>query len=187
MSDTASLHNHFLIAMPALADPNFAHTVTYMCEHNEEGALGIIINRPLELTLGEVLSHMQIEASASVDTTVPVFFGGPVQPERGFILHSPPGEWSSSLSITDDIALTTSRDVITAIAHGEGPKRFLLALGYAGWGAGQLEQEMADNAWLSGPADPRLLFEAPVEERWEAAAALLGIDLHLLSSEAGHA
>jgi len=187
MSEPASLRNHFLIAMPALADPNFAHTVTFLCEHNEEGALGIIFNRPLELTLGEVLAHMQIEPSASVDISVPVFFGGPVQPERGFVLHSPPGEWSSSLSITEDIALTTSRDVITAIAHGEGPKHYLLALGYAGWGGGQLEHEMADNAWLSGPADPRLLFETPVEERWEAAAALLGIDLHLLSSETGHA
>lgn len=187
MSEPASLRNHFLIAMPALDDPNFAHTVTYMCEHNEEGSLGIIVNRPLELTLGEVLAHMQIEPSASVDVSAPIYFGGPVQPERGFVLHSPPGEWSSSLSITDGIALTTSRDVITAIAHGEGPKHYLLALGYAGWGGGQLEQEIVDNAWLSGPADPHLVFETPVEERWEAAAALLGIDLHLLSSEAGHA
>ncbi len=188
MSDDApSLRNHFLIAMPTLADPNFSHTVTYICEHNEEGALGIVINRPMDLTLGEVLDHMEIQPSEHVDVTTPVYVGGPVQSERGFVLHTPAGAWNSSLSVTDDIALTTSRDVITAVAHGEGPRKYLLALGYAGWGAGQLEHEISQNAWLSGPADNRILFELPVEERWEAAAALLGVDLNLLSSEAGHA
>ncbi len=187
MSDDApSLRNHFLIAMPTLADPNFSHTVTYICDHGEEGALGIIVNRPLEVTLGEVLQNLEIEPGEHVDTEQPVFTGGPVHTERGFVLHTPPGAWSSSLDITDQIALTTSRDILAAIGHGEGPKQFLLALGYAGWGAGQLEKEMAENAWLSGPADPHILFSLPVEERWEAAAALLGVDLHLLSSDAGH-
>lgn len=187
MTDTAYLRNHFLIAMPQLADPNFSHTVTYICEHNEEGALGIVINRPMDVSLGDVLQHMKIQAGERVDTAAPIYSGGPVQPERGFVLHRPVGAWTSSLPITDDIALTTSRDIMTAIGHGEGPKQFLLALGYAGWGAGQLEQEMADNAWLSGPADPGILFELPVEERWGAAAALIGVDLTLLSSETGHA
>ncbi|MEW6646712.1 MAG: YqgE/AlgH family protein [Pseudomonadota bacterium] len=187
MTETASLRNHFLIAMPQLADPNFSHTVTYICEHNAEGALGIVINRPLDLTLGEVLQHMQIEPGERVDTAAPVFSGGPVQTERGFVLHRPVGAWTSTLPVTADIALTTSRDIMNAIGHGEGPQQFLLALGYAGWGAGQLEQEITQNAWLSGPADPAILFDLPVEERWGAAAALIGVDLTLLSSEAGHA
>ncbi len=187
MTETPSLRNHFLIAMPALADPNFAHTVTYICEHNPEGALGIVINRPMDISLGDVLNHMKIQPGEHVDTAVPVYTGGPVQPERGFVLHQPTGAWTSSLPITDDIALTTSRDIMTAIGHGEGPRQFLLALGYAGWGAGQLEQEIIDNAWLSGPADPAILFDLPVEERWAAAAALIGVDLTLLSSETGHA
>ncbi|WP_127474700.1 YqgE/AlgH family protein [Sulfurivermis fontis] len=187
MTETASLRNHFLIAMPQLADPNFSHTVTYICEHNAEGSLGIVINRPLEITLGDVLQHMQIAPDARVDTAAPVFSGGPVQPERGFVLHRPVGAWTSSLPVTADIALTTSRDIMAAIGQGTGPQQFLLALGYAGWGAGQLEQEIAQNAWLSGPADPAILFELPVEERWGAAAALIGVDLTLLSSEAGHA
>ena len=187
MDKTESLTNHFLIAMPTLADPNFVHTVTYVCEHNENGAMGIVINRPLELALDDVLGHMEIQASASVDATEPVFSGGPVQPEHGFVVHSPVGVWDSSMRITEEIAVTTSRDILAAIAHGEGPKEHLVALGYAGWGAGQLEQEMGDNAWLSGPADRRILFETPVEERWSAAAALLGVDLRLLSNEIGHA
>ncbi|PKM43678.1 MAG: YqgE/AlgH family protein [Gammaproteobacteria bacterium HGW-Gammaproteobacteria-1] len=187
MTETSYLRNHFLIAMPTLADPNFAHTVTYICEHNAEGALGIVINRPMSITLGDVLQHMQIQPGALVDTDTAIFTGGPVQPERGFVLHRPAGAWTSSLGITDDIALTTSRDIMTAIGHGEGPQQFLLALGYAGWGAGQLEQEIVDNAWLSGPADPAILFDLPVEERWAAAAALIGVDLTLLSSETGHA
>jgi len=187
MNDTASLRNHFLIAMPQLADPNFSHTVTYICEHNAEGALGIVINRPLEITLGDVLQHMQIQPGEHVDTAAPIYGGGPVQTERGFVLHRPVGAWTSTLPVTADIALTTSRDIMTAIGHGEGPRDFLLALGYAGWGAGQLEEEMAQNAWLSGPADPAILFDLPVEERWGAAAALIGVDLTLLSSETGHA
>lgn len=187
MIETASLRNHFLIAMPQLADPHFSHTVTYICEHNAEGALGIVINRPLEISLGDVLQHMRIQPAEYVDTAAPIYGGGPVQTERGFVLHRPVGAWTSTLAVTEDIALTTSRDILSAIGHGEGPKDFLLALGYAGWGAGQLEEEMAQNAWLSGPADPAILFELPVEERWGAAAALIGVDLTLLSSETGHA
>jgi len=187
MSHASSLRNHFLIAMPALADPNFSHSVTYLCEHNEEGAMGIVINRYMPITLAEVLEQMAIEPSSKLDTSVAIHEGGPVQPEHGFVIHSPIGAWESSLGITDDIALTTSRDILTAIGHNEGPAKYLIALGYAGWGPGQLEQEMAQNAWLSGPASPEILFDMPLEQRWGAAAAQLGIDLNLLSSEIGHA
>lgn len=187
MHEFQSLTNHFLIAMPGLADPNFAHTVTFICEHNAEGAMGIIINRPIDVTIGEILKQSEIEPSDSFDTEAPAFSGGPVQPEYGFVLHSPPGPWESSLTVSDRIGVTTSRDILTAIAHNEGPRAYLIALGYAGWGAQQLEREMASNTWLSHPADPRILFETPVEKRWSAAAALLGIDLNLMSSEVGHA
>lgn len=187
MSAPQYLTNHFLIAMPQLADPNFFHTVTYICEHNSDGALGIVINRPLEMRLGEIFTHMNIDGATAQAADLPVYLGGPVQQERGFVLHQPPGDWESSLRITDTIAVTTSRDVLAAIADGTGPKRALVALGYAGWGAGQLEQEMADNAWLSGPADARILFDLPDQQRWHAAAALLGVDLNLLSGDAGHA
>jgi putative transcriptional regulator len=187
MSESTNLQNHFLIAMPALADPHFSHTVTYICEHNEEGAMGIVINRPLDVSLAEVLRQMEIEPSKALDTTVMVNEGGPVQPSHGFVIHTPVGAWESSLQINDDIALSTSSDILTAIGHNEGPSRYLIALGYAGWGAGQLEEEMAENAWLSGPADQDILFKLPLEQRWEAAAQLLGVDLNLLSSDIGHA
>lgn len=187
MSTPQYLTNHFLIAMPQLADPNFFHTVTYICEHNSEGALGIVINRPLEMNLGEILTHMGISAADAKAADMPVYLGGPVQQERGFVIHQPLGDWEASLKITDSIAITTSRDVLTAIANGAGPAHALIALGYAGWGAGQLEQELADNAWLSGPADTRILFDLPDHERWHAAAAMLGVDLNLLSGDAGHA
>ncbi len=187
MTETKSLANHFLIAMPSLEDPNFSHTVTYICEHTAAGAMGIVINRPLRITFGEVLEHMQITPGAHVDVDLPVLAGGPVQGEHGFVLHSPPGQWNSSISISDEIAVTTSRDILMALADGKGPTRYLLTLGYAGWAAGQLEREMAENAWLSGPADAHILFDLPLEERWRAAAALIGIDLNLLSTEVGHA
>lgn len=186
MDITSSLRNHFLIAMPALHDPNFDHSVTYICEHNEEGAMGLIINRQLAITMEEVFSQMEIKASARFDSHQRVHQGGPVQQEHGFVLHSPLGAWEASMQVDDAIGLTTSRDVLTAIAHAEGPPQYLIALGYAGWGPGQLEQEMADNTWLSCPADSRILFELPMEERWSAAAGLLGIDLNLLSTEIGH-
>lgn len=187
MTDNTSLRDHFLIAMPALSDPNFDHSVTYICEHSSDGAMGILINRQLTLIMAEVLGQMQIGPSKKFNTNQKVHEGGPVQPEHGFVLHSPVGAWESSLQVGDNIALTSSRDILTAIAHGEGPQHYLIALGYAGWGPGQLEQELAANAWLSSPADPRILFELPIEERWSAAAALLGVDLNLLSSECGHA
>ena len=186
MNSDTSLRDHFLIAMPALHDPNFDHTVTYICEHNEEGAMGILINRTMSLTMAEVLQQMNIEPSSHFDTAMKIHEGGPVQQEHGFVVHSPVGAWQASLQVGEDIALTTSSDILSAIAHGEGPKQYLIALGYAGWGPGQLEQELADNAWLSGPADKRILFELPLEERWAAAAALLGVDINLLSNEIGH-
>ncbi|HEX5513936.1 MAG TPA: YqgE/AlgH family protein [Gammaproteobacteria bacterium] len=181
------LTNHFLIAMPSLADPNFSRTVTYLCEHNAEGALGIIINRPTDIALGELLDHLEIPPAAENVATRPVFLGGPVQRERGFVLHRASGEWDSSLKISDELALTTSTDILAAIAAATGPQDYLVALGYAGWGPGQLEEELAENAWLSGPASTEVLFDLQVERRWHAAAALLGVNLSLLSSVAGRA
>lgn len=187
MGEPLQLRNHFLIAMPTLEDPNFFHTVTYICEHNAEGALGIVINRPTDITLGEMLEQLSITPEPQLNTTVSVYEGGPVQPEHGFLLHTPLGQWSATLPVTEQVALTTSKDILEAIARGAGPQRYLVALGYAGWGPGQLEEEMATNAWLSGPATPEILFDTPAEKRWEAAAALLGVDLRLLSNETGHA
>ena len=187
MAQSAYLSNAFLIAMPGLADPNFFHTVTYMCEHTSEGALGIVINRPLDIQLRELLEDMEIEITVPMVGDTPIYLGGPVQPERGFVLHEPLGEWEATMPITERIGLTSSQDIIAAIAAGLGPARFLIALGYAGWGEGQLEHELMENAWLSGPADGELIFETPSEQRWEAAAALLGVDLQRLSSDVGHA
>ncbi len=182
-----NLTHHFLIAMPMLADPHFFHTVTYICAHSEEGAMGIVINRPMELDLGEVLTHMQISASDSDAVDIPIYQGGPVQPERGFVIHRLPEEWDATLNVQSQIGVTTSRDILEAIAAGRGPAQLLVALGYAGWGAGQLERELAENAWLSGPADFSILFDVPSEQRWRAAAAHIGVDLTLLSTETGHA
>ena len=187
MTDTESLSNHFLIAMPALEDPNFHHTTTYICEHDKDGALGVVINRPLDIQLGEILLHMDIRTDDIEITSQPVYMGGPVQNDRGFVLHEPIGEWEATLKVTDDIGITSSRDILAAIAAGEGPENAIITLGYAGWGAGQLEQELAANTWLSGPADRNIVFNTPSERRWLEAAALIGVDLHLISSEAGHA
>jgi putative transcriptional regulator len=187
MGQVESLSNHFLIAMPALSDPNFHHTATLICEHNEEGALGLVINRPTELSLGDILDHMKIKTSHEAVASQPVFMGGPVQNDRGFVLHEPVGDWEATLKINDRTGITSSRDILEAIARGDGPERSFITLGYAGWGAGQLEDELADNAWLSGPADTAIVFETPYEQRWEAAAALIGVDLRLISGETGHA
>ena len=187
MSGTQYLNNQFLIAMPGLEDPNFFHSVTYICEHNDEGALGLVVNRPLDMQLGEILQHVQLSQAEPEARQIQVHLGGPVQQDRGFVLHEPLGEWDATLKVTDRIGITSSMDILQAIARNEGPERALITLGYAGWGAGQLEQEMAENAWLSGPAHPDILFDTPDEERWKAAAASLGIDLDLLSGEAGHA
>lgn len=185
--DTNSLKSQLLIAMPALEDPNFARTVTYICEHGDHGAMGIVLNRPTDLCLADVLKHMEIEGGLGAAGEQIVFLGGPVEEERGFVLHTHTEPWDSTLPITDEISITTSRDILEAMAHGDGPGQTLVALGYAGWGAGQLEKELQDNAWLSGPADQSILFELPPEQRWEAAAKLLGVDLNLLSNDAGHA
>ena len=187
MSDAHYLTNQFLIAMPGLEDPNFFHSVTYICEHNDEGALGLVINRPLGMQLDEILQHVQLDQAEPEARQIPVHLGGPVQQDRGFVLHEPLGEWDATLKVTDRIGITSSMDILQAIARNEGPEHTLITLGYAGWGAGQLEQEMAENAWLSGPAHADILFDTPDEERWKAAAASLGIDLDLLSGEAGHA
>ena len=187
MGSPANLTNQFLIAMPGLRDPNFARTVTYICEHSDKGAMGIVVNRPLELSVADVMSHMQIADTPPEIGKQAVYLGGPVDSERGFVLHSGGPSWSSTLRITDAICVTTSRDILEAMARGEGPERTLVALGYAGWAGGQLEHELQDNAWLSGPADTRIIFDRPAEERWVAAARLLGIDLNLISTEAGHA
>ncbi len=181
------LTNQFLIAMPALADPNFSQTVTYISEHNANGALGLVINRPLNLTLGQLLEHLQITTERTDLAIQPIYYGGPVQPEQGFVIHSPIGKWGATLRVTEQIGITTSRDILQAVARGDGPERLLVTLGYAGWGPQQLERELAENAWLSSPADFNILFQTPSEQRWSAAAALLGIDLNLLSSDAGHA
>ena len=187
MGITNSLSNHFLIAMPALDDPNFHHTTTFICEHDEDGALGVVINRPLNMRLAEILKYMDIDPGSEEISATPVYMGGPVQSDRGFVLHEPSGDWEATLKVTDTIGITSSRDILQAIAAGEGPERAIVTLGYAGWGAGQLEQELADNTWLSGPASSKIVFDTPSEQRWEAAAALLGIDLNLLSSDTGPA
>lgn len=187
MEKAASLTSHFIIAMPSMKDPNFEHTVTYICQHNEEGALGIVINRTIELTVGEVLDQMQIAAGEPSKNDQPVHYGGPVQTERGFILHEGVGNWDSTLQVSDDTALTTSKDILEAMATNSGPERALLALGYAGWGAGQIEREIIENAWLNWPANNELIFATPVSQRWSRAVELLGVDLNSLSPYAGHA
>ncbi len=187
MIETTFLNGQFLIAMPGLKDPNFAHSVTYICEHNDEGALGLVINQASKVTFGELLEHMSQDPPIPDARQIPVLFGGPVQRDRGFVLHKPIGSWDATLAVRSDLGLSTSRDILLALAKGEGPKQALIALGYAGWGAGQLEEEMAANAWLSGPADPAVIFETPLEKRWQAAAARLGVELSTLSGDVGHA
>ena len=182
-----NLTNHFIIAMPDLLDEHFNQSVTYICEHNEDGCFGIIINRKIDISFDEVIGQMKIEASAGLDHNKAIFHGGPVQQDRGFVLHKPIGQWNSSLKINDELALTTSRDILEAIAHDEGPEQSIIALGYAGWSPGQLEQEIAANTWLSCPADERIIFNTPAEKRWQSAADIIGVDLRLLSHDAGHA
>ena len=187
MNGLVSLANHFLIAMPTLADVNFFRTVTFICEHSSEGAMGIVINRATDLHLSDIFDQLQIPPGDGQAAAVPVYLGGPVQNNRGFVLHEPLGHWESTLPITEALGVSTSRDILEAIAENRGPDRWLVALGYAGWGAGQLEREMAENSWLSGPANREILFDVPLERRWSAAAELVGVDLSTLSSEAGHA
>jgi len=182
-----SLKNHFLIAMPSLDSDSFAHTVTYICEHNEEGAMGLVINRPTELHLKEILGELGLKATDTPMDSQAIFAGGPVQPQMGFILHQDARTWDSTLRVSDDIHLTTSKDILKSIADGEGPGDCLIALGYSGWSPGQLEQELANNCWLTAPARSEIIFKTPAEQRLAAAASLLGIKLDQLSNTVGHA
>ncbi len=185
--EPTNLTNHFLIAMPNLLDPNFFHTVTYICMHNEDGAMGIVINRPLNITLGDILEQMDIEIEAPRIAHLPIFEGGPVQRDSGFVIHQPVGQWDAMLTMSEELGIATSRDILNAIACAKGPRKIVVALGYAGWAAGQLEQEIAENAWLSTTASTNIIFNTPPAKRWQAAASQLGIDLTLLTGEAGHA
>lgn len=182
------LTNQLLIAMPSLADPNFSHTVTLVCEHSERGALGIVLNRPMNMSLGEVLDQLGLAGGDAALRAGPVLRGGPVQTDRGFVIHRPGDQaWDSTLEVSDRLHVTTSRDVLEAIARGEGPRRATMALGYAGWEAGQLEDELRQNAWLTAPCDDSVVFDLPFEQRWSAAARLLGVDPSRLSHVSGRA
>jgi putative transcriptional regulator len=184
---SVDLTQHFLIAMPAMVDPHFARTLTLVCEHNENGALGIVVNRPTDMNLQGLLEQVKILPDRDSFKRVPVHFGGPVQVDRGFVLHSPAGAWQSTLTIGSSMGLTTSKDILEAVACGNGPEQLLVTLGYAGWAPGQLEHELAQNAWLTVAARTDILFDLPAEERLPAAMQLLGINYANLSDEAGHA
>ncbi|MCX7104554.1 MAG: YqgE/AlgH family protein [Methylococcales bacterium] len=187
MNQVAYLNNQFIIAMPSLADPIFFHTVTYLCQHNKDGALGIVINRPSEMKLGEIFKQMNIGVTSLCAAEINVFSGGPVQQEHGFVLHTTEMVWDATMNVSDTVSLTTSRDVIEAIAVGEGPKKYLVALGYAGWGQGQLEQEILANNWLNSPYSQNVLFDTEINQRWQRAAEEIGIDINQLITQAGHA
>lgn len=187
MDFAGSLNNQLLIAMPGMEDPNFSATVTLVCEHNADGALGIVINRPLNLDLGGLFEQLDLSKPDAAILANPVLDGGPVAKERGFVLHRPGKSFESSVRVSPDIQLTLSRDVLDAMAAGAGPEESLVALGYAGWEAGQLEAEMLENTWLSVPASPEIIFDVPFEERWRSAADILGVDLSRLAPNAGHA
>ncbi len=187
VSDTTHMTGHLLIAMPTMMDPNFHQTVTYICEHSDLGALGLVINRPLDMGLGEVLEQLSLDSPDETLTAQPVLRGGPVQTERGFVLHESTREWEATMPVGEAIYVTTSQDILSSLATGNGPERALIVLGYAGWGAGQLDAEIRENAWLSVPADPRIVFETPFERRWEEAARKLGVNLTTLNTQAGHA
>lgn len=183
-----NLSNQLLIALPAMADPNFARTVALICQHDGQGAMGVVVNRASEYTLGQVLSQMGIGSDDRALCASPVLHGGPVHQERGFVLHDGEREWDSSLRVADGLYLTTSRDVLEAMAAGDGPARAVVALGCAGWGAGQLEYELGENTWLTAPMDADLLFELPLERRWQTAAGRIGVDdMFRLADYSGHA
>lgn len=188
MDNLPSLVNHLLIAMPGMDDPNFSGSVALICHHGEEGAMGLILNRPSDLLFGEILAQMGISGQAEAFAERPVLLGGPVAPERGFVLHSPDaGPWDSTLVISEQLHLTTSRDILQALARGEGPSHALLTLGYAGWAQHQLEAELGQNAWLSVPASTDIIFQVPIAQRWQAATRLIGIDPAALTGYGGHA
>ena len=187
MTEAESLGNQLLIAMPGMEDPNFSSSVTLICEHNDDGALGIVINKPLQLQLGDVFEQLALGETVAGSADNPVLQGGPLGPDRGFVLHDPSSSFESSLVVSGDIHLTFSRDVLDAMATGKGPGKSLVALGYASWGAGQLEDEMMANSWLSAPATSDIVFELPFEQRWAAAARTLGVDITQIAPGAGHA
>ncbi len=188
-----NLTHHFLIAMPNMADPYFAKTLTYVCEHNDQGALGIVVNRPIDMTMQALFERLSLKLKDRARADAPVYFGGPVQTDRGFVLHLPAGEWQSTLKVStgvgshDIIGLTTSKDILEAVGRGEGPAKMMVSLGYAGWSAGQLEHEITQNAWLTVQAKDAIIFDLPAEERLAAALELLGLDYARLADQAGHA
>lgn len=185
------LTDHFLIAMPSMLDPIFGGTVIYVCEHNAKGAMGIVINKPTDMTVAGLFDRIDLKLENIPDShpmgKYPVMFGGPVQDDRGFVLHAPSGKFSSTLKVTEDIAFTTSRDILEALAAGDAPERLMVSIGYSGWSAGQLEQEILANGWLTVAADKHILFDLPLEQRFVAAMGLLGVDPLMLASVAGHA
>jgi putative transcriptional regulator len=182
-----NLTDHFLIAMPAMVDSFFSKTLVYIAEHNDQGALGVIVNRPIDMSLATLFEKIDIALEADGFADLPVFFGGPVQTDRGFVLHRPVGAWQSTLAVNRQVGLTSSRDVLQAVARDGQPRDVMVTLGYAGWSAGQLEHELAQNAWLTVPAEPRILFDLPSEERLASAMEALGIDFTNLAKDAGHA
>ena len=189
--DRIDLTNQFLIAMPGMADETFAGTVVYLCEHNEKGALGLVINKPIDIKLKNLFEKVELALDREELGEQPVFFGGPVQTERGFVLHEKlgggRGHYNSTLSVPGGLEMTTSKDVLEAMAEGSGPQRVLVTLGYSGWQAGQLEEEIGRNGWLTVGADPSVIFDTPIEKRYDRAVSLLGFDPGMLSQEAGHA
>ena len=187
MAIISSLANHLLIAMPSLKDPNFERTVIYLCEHHEQGSVGLIVNRPMQFPLAMVFEQLKIEPIRVEQNRLPLMFGGPVQPERGFVIHKQFGAWRSSLFLQDEVTVTTSNDIIRAIAEDKGPKDVLVTLGYAGWVEHQLEKEILDNVWLVCPYKSEILYEVPFEDRWEYAGLTLGIKMNQLSANIGHA
>ena len=188
---TINLTNQFLIAMPSMADGNFAGAVVYMCEHTENGALGLVINRPIDIKLKNLFDKVDLHLDRDDLSERPVYFGGPVQTERGFVLHESLGDdgghYSSTLKIPGGLEMTTSRDVLEALSNGAGPRKVLISLGYSAWGQGQLESEIAENSWLTVGADPQVIFDTPIEQRYERALSLLGLQAWMLSPDAGHA
>ena len=181
------LTHHFLIAMPNMVDPYFAKSLTFICEHNDQGALGVVVNRPIDLSLQALFERINLELEPRELHDLPVYFGGPVQTDRGFVLHQPVGDWHSTLNVRGKLGLTTSKDILEAVGKGNGPKKLLIALGYSGWAAGQLEHELGQNAWLSVEAAEQIIFDLPAEDKLPAAMELLGVDFASLSEQAGHA
>ncbi len=182
-----SLENQLLIAMPSLTDPFFNKSVTYICEHNDDGAMGLIINQPVNLTLNELLAQLDEHKEQLPELAQKVLTGGPVSTDRGFVLHSPQSGWKSSLALSDDFMITTSKDILMSLGSDKAPEKYVVTLGYAGWGPGQLEEEIKANSWLTIAADSDIIFNTPIELRWKKATEKLGIDIAHLSSDVGHA